>query len=1098
MINFILGKSKTGKTTHIYNMIEQDITNDINVILFVPSQCRAKAENEYMKILNKNGVMGVNITTISEFVKEQLKIQNLHIDEKYMSKMDRKIILTQVIKENPELFNIFKRVRNYPGFLDVLDIYMDLLRKSEIEVKDYINVEIKDKRVDQKFKEILSIYEKYLEKIKSNYIDSVNEMDIFLSNITKCEYFKDKNTNIYFDGYNNFTNSEFKLLDTLMKKQINMNISLNTDIAKIEDIFESSSIFEISNKTYKKICSLANKNDTEVVNIVKYENVFKTKEDIKYIANNLFETKNKLKNKIDLENVEITMHTNVLKEIESVANDISSKIKQGHRFSDFAIYTTNIDEYYKVISRIFYENNIELYVSKSKSISESILTKYIQGILNLASKGLNLELIFNILKLGITDIDLKQIYLLENYMREFNVNKYLVNNKFTLNSQVNRYDLEELNEIKDKIVNMYSFTIGLEKMTCKQFISIIYNHLETQNIFNNFLNITSPLKQDIINLDMNNFEKQIWQNLIMIFDSIVRVYKEEVMTIDEFSNIFNLVVKDLKIKTLPPTKDQIELVDINVSKIENKKYVYFIGVVEGKFPKKVEEDIFFTDNELEKLKDKDIDVKETTISKLNMGFFNIYEALNNVSEKLYIHIPSATLDGKATRKSSFITLLEQISNVKIKGEVTQGEEKQDIYSITSKDELFMWLIRNIRDLEQIQDEKQKERIFSVYEYFKKDFEYSKILNFKKDDSKLSKEITDIIYSNEFKTSVSKLELYKKCPFSYFMQYILKVNPNKEAKVNVLELGSFMHNVLERFSNTLLIKNIKWQAILTEDLEDIKKEYQDILNEVIEESIESNLSKQKQSVRYMVLKRKLVNTMKKVIKTVALSYNQSEFEPYGYEIEFKDDSIFLPMEIKLDENKIMKIIGKIDRVDMLEYKDNTYIRVVDYKSSSKELKLDKIKEGISLQLISYLIAFMENKNSSQIKPAGMLYFNLSDKLVALSQYEQNNENIKKALIKKLKMSGIFIKDIEILNKMDRNFESNQTNSLIDITTRSLNSNSQKALEEKEFEELCEKTKELLKQIGQDISSGIVKIAPNKKEDYCKFCNYSTTCRKNLEV
>ena len=57
MINFILGKSKTGKTTHIYNMIEQDLKDDMNVILFVPSQSRAKAEEEYIKILKKNGVI---------------------------------------------------------------------------------------------------------------------------------------------------------------------------------------------------------------------------------------------------------------------------------------------------------------------------------------------------------------------------------------------------------------------------------------------------------------------------------------------------------------------------------------------------------------------------------------------------------------------------------------------------------------------------------------------------------------------------------------------------------------------------------------------------------------------------------------------------------------------------------------------------------------------------------------------------------------------------------------------------------------------------------------------------------------------------------
>ena len=144
-----------------------------------------------------------------------------------------------------------------------------------------------------------------------------------------------------------------------------------------------------------------------------------------------------------------------------------------------------------------------------------------------------------------------------------------------------------------------------------------------------------------------------------------------------------------------------------------------------------------------------------------------------LSEKLYINIPSATLDGKSTRKSSFITLLEQIANFKIKGEVTKTEEVDNIYDIYSKDELFMWLIRNIRIFDNLDDAK-KEEVISVYEYFKKDNNYSKILEFKKDDSKLSNEVIDIVYSNEFKTSVSKLELYKKCPFSYFMQYILKV------------------------------------------------------------------------------------------------------------------------------------------------------------------------------------------------------------------------------------------------------------------------------------------------------------------------------------
>ena len=1097
MLKVILGKSKTGKTTYIYNQIEDNISQKKRVILFVPSQSRAKAENEYMKILNKKGVIGVNITTISEFIKEELKIQNLHISEKYMSRLDRKVILTQVIKENPELFNIFSKVKNYPGFLDTLDIYMDLFRKGEITPEEYSSIEIKDKRVNLKFKEILSVYAKYIEKIKENYIDSVDECELFLSSFSKSEWFKDNNVIVFFDAYNNFSNSEYKLIDKLFKNNIDVVITLNTDIARIEDAYISSSIFEESNKTYKKLLRLADKNDIEVENIVKYENKFEAPQDIKYIANNLFNTNEKVEEKIELNNVKFVMYTNILKEVEAVANTISQYIKQGYRYSDFIIYTTNIDEYYKIINRAFYEHSMQVYSAQSRYITESILVKYILALLNLSMKGLNLELIFDILKLGLTDIDLKDIYILENYMKEFNVNKYLVNSKFTLNNQKNFYNLERLNEIKEKIVSMYSFTKELRNLTAKEYVEKIYAHLEKNNIFNNFEEIVKPIVVDTTNVDRENFEKQVWDGICEIFDSIIRIYNDTELKVEEFTNIFSIVLKDVKIKTLPPLKDQIELADVNVTKTEPKKIAFFVGVVEGKFPKKVEEDIFFLDSELEKLKEKNIEIRETTISKLNMGFFNIYEAMNNIEEKLYIFIPSATLDGKATRKSSLITLMEQISRFYIEGQVTAKDENISIENISSKDELFMWLLKNIRIFDTL-DDNQKQEVITVFEYFKQDAEYNKILEFKKDDSNLSEELLSEIYSKDFKSSVSKLEAYKKCPFMYYMQYILKVDKNKEAKLNVMELGNFMHGVLEDFSKYLLENGINWKEILTEDLEQIQDQYEVILEGIIEDRIDSILSKQKQSVKYVILKRKLTNTMKKVIRTVAIGFYQSDFEPLGYEIEFKDDSLYFPMEIELNGNRKMKLVGKIDRADILDLGDEKYIRIVDYKSNYKDISVDKIREGISLQLITYLMTLIEDKKEENIKPAGLLYFNLSDKLVPIGQYENDTEVIKKKLIKKLKMNGLFVKNIEILNKMDRNFESDPSHSLIEVSKKSMSMNSPKLVSEEEFETLCNETKEVLKSIGNEIVKGIVKIAPNKKANPCQYCNYSATCRRRIGV
>ena len=240
-------------------------------------------------------------------------------------------------------------------------------------------------------------------------------------------------------------------------------------------------------------------------------------------------------------------------------------------------------------------------------------------------------------------------------------------------------------------------------------------------------------------------------------------------------------------------------------------------------------------------------------------------------------------------------------------------------------------------------------------------------------------------------------------------------------------------------------------------------------------------------------------MKKVIVIIARGFNQSEFVPFGYEIKFGDGGVFLPIEIKLADNKYMKLTGKIDRVDILKLEDVMYARIVDYKSSKRGLDLDNIKEGISLQLITYLTAFMENEKTVQnidIKPAGMLYFNLSNNLVNLSDYTDDEDRIKKELIKNLRMNGIFLKDINILEKMDKKVN-NSDEKLIDVSPSRIN-NTNKVLDEEEFNNLCKEAKVILRNIGNEIMSGVVKIRPNKKANYCEYCDYSNICRKNLNV
>jgi ATP-dependent helicase/nuclease subunit B len=468
-------------------------------------------------------------------------------------------------------------------------------------------------------------------------------------------------------------------------------------------------------------------------------------------------------------------------------------------------------------------------------------------------------------------------------------------------------------------------------------------------------------------------------------------------------------------------------------------------------------------------------------------------------------MPSVNIKNETTRKSSIINEIENTLDIKMVGEVTNTKDLDikfdDIYS---KEKCFEYMVKKMKslnesilDLENIEDTRkitsQINEIIGIYEYFNSNEKYHEIINYLKCTDNLSKESINNIYKEEFKSSVYKLEQFKKCPFAYYMRYILNIQKRKVYEITSMDTGNIMHNILDIFSKYLIQNQINWSKIIDENniLIDMYKEK---LNTIIEDLLKNEFKKQKESVKYGIYKRKLENTMAKVIAIVARSFKQSDFEVLGNEIEFNDNCMYLPINLKLDNDINMKIIGKIDRVDTYTDEDKTYIRVVDYKSSKKNLTVDDIKEGVSLQLITYISAILQNydKNKTAI-PAACLYFNLSDKLIKLKDYTTDSNIIKNEIIKNLRMNGLFLKDIKILENMDK-YVKDSSNKLIDITPNRIDS-SKKALEEKEFLNLCKEAKSILQSIGNEMIKGVVQINPNKNKEACKFCDFSSVCRKD---
>lgn len=232
-----------------------------------------------------------------------------------------------------------------------------------------------------------------------------------------------------------------------------------------------------------------------------------------------------------------------------------------------------------------------------------------------------------------------------------------------------------------------------------------------------------------------------------------------------------------------------------------------------------------------------------------------------------------------------------------------------------------------------------------------------------------------LYHSGLNTSVSRLERYSQCPFSYFIEYTLKAKERKVLKLGAPDIGSLLHAVLEAFTKRIMQEGKAWREI---DEDYCEAAITTIIDELCEEIFAGSPLMGK-ATQYLLLR--LKRSLVRCAKLVVLHIAAGRFEPVGSEVRFGSDGQLRAVVVDLTSGKKLKIHGLIDRVDACETEDGTYYRVIDYKSGSKTFSLENIYHKLDLQLVVYLDAAMQQKSGA--KPAGMLYFRIQEPMTAAS-------------------------------------------------------------------------------------------------------------------
>lgn len=1000
------------------------------------------------------------------------------------------------------IYSILSNKKNNLKFLGKSENNIDMIMTQLTELKKHgvsldnletLKENIEDTYLESKLNDIYTVYSQFQEKIKNNYIDENDSLTILKEQLDSTNMFD--NTEIYIDEFVGFTKQEYDIIEKLLKKAYKVTISITSDeLYKTKDA--SNDIFYTNKETISKILKIAKANNIKIEEPVKQEEIYRFKnKELNHIEENLYNFPYKKFNE-DVTNLKLFLANNQYSEVENIARTIVKLVRdEGYRYRDIAIITKNIDTYSNLCKAIFNEYNIPVYIDEKRDLSQNILVKYLISILDVFSKNWTYDSVINYIKSGFTNISQEDIYLLENYALEWNVRGslwYKQDWNFRDADEKGEEQIAHLNELRRNIVNpLVKLKNNLSgKKSAKQISENLYKFF-IENKIDEILAEKINKLNEAQEVSISAEYETSWKIIMQVLDEIVLVFGDENITFETYMQILKTGLGESKLGTIPMAQDEVTVGDVDRSRSHKIKIVFIIGLNDGMFPGTTKAEGFLNDADRQKILEKGIELAKGTVDRIYEDNFNIYKAFTTAEEKMYLSYSSSDMEGKSLRQSILVSRIKKIF-AKLQEESDIIQRKSEI---CTKQNTFEELLINLRDF---RDGKEIDPIwFKIYNIFDNDTEWKpklesaiKALSYTNVPEKITKENVEKMYGDVLKTSVSRLEQYSSCPFSYYLKYGLKLNEKETFNLEAVDTGTFMHDVIDSFFARLDEQEINIKQITDEEIEEI-------VTEIIQDKL--NLNKNyiyTVSAKYKILAGRLKKVVTTSMKYIVQSIKQSEFEVFGHEIEFGGKGQYKPITVKTDDGKRVEIIGKIDRVDILKNPDGTYVRIIDYKSSIKNIDLNQVVSGLQLQLLTYL---NETCKVEDFLPAGVLYFNLSNPSIS-SEKNMTDEEIENKIKQEFKMKGLILADVNIIRKMDTKIDETGTSTIIPAGIKKdgeINNLKTSAISKEQFNYLQKYMNKLIKQISESILAGNIEVKPyyntKLKTTPCTYCKYRSICR-----
>ncbi len=1085
MLNFVCGSAGTGKSEYLYSKVAEDIRNgDLSYIL-VPEQYSMSQEDELLKKLGFQAQRYASVITFSRLSNMVMsKMGPLRM--KYIDGAGKNMLALRSLRILEKELKIFGKNVHQKGFSSILvSIFSEFKRYGVTDAALSVAIEkCEKKELSDKLSDLKILYNKYNELLNEKNADAEDNLSIIIPKLSECDFLRGK---LYINHFKSFTPLEYEAISYLMKK-------MDVTVFFVTDSLESKNqVFKSVTASFKKLSdmaeSLGEKRGEDV--LLSDDKKFSENKELSFLKENYISLCPKTYDD-DVENIKILRPRTYYDECTECARMILKLMRErGYRQDDFLVLLSNGENYEDILPIIFEKNGLGCFIDKKSVFCQKPFARFVLAVLEILVYGFSYERIMTYLRSGFFPAEKRDADLFENYLlAAAPPYAYLLSKSdFVFNPDENKFDMAEINRAKSKILNP---VIDLSKAvrgrkTAEQICDAFYKWLNKNNIKALYEEKIEVLKGEGKTAEARE-EESVWNTFLSVFAQIEETFLDTFLTYQEFYELFFSAISDIKLGKTPSYKNKITVSETKSFRSTDKKVVIVLGVSEGEFPKGVPGDGIITDGEREYLLENGLELAGTALDKLYDEQFLVYSVLTAPKDMLILSSPVASMEGGEIAKSEACLIISKIFP-KIREEYPDNErEAQEDMFFEGREVAFEEL--QARLFEAFGNKDALPDLWrGIYEYFrvipgyKEKLEKTDIMIVRTEkDEGISKELAELLYGNPVMMSVSKLEKYNGCAFSYFLKYGLYAEERKKAKLKSNDVGSLLHETLYTYFYEKNKEDADYKSLSRQD---VKRE----ISRIVEESAsvkENALYENSAYYKYTVSRLKDIAavTAWKIVKF----YAQSSFRPYGFEIKIGKDGTFPPYVIKLAEGEA-HLTGYIDRMDVSKIDGKNYFSIIDYKSSEKTVDKLLAEKGVRIQPLLYAGIIKENIENSS--PCAMLYMEMADPFADYDE-KKDDEGHEKTILDEVKTTGLLLGDEAVAKNLDAEFG-------VKGALHFVPNNISSQVSEAEMDLMLDDAIKIAKATSQKISDGEIEINPlyiKSKFDPCQYCEYASVCEKPL--